>query len=567
MRFENDTYLWMIPVAILVIIGGWYLYRRHISRVRNALFLNENKTYSWWPLILGSLCTLLLCVSLANPQQGMESEEVESSSSDTYIILDISTSMQSRDIAPSRLDRAKAFALDLVDALKGDRIGLIYMAGNSFVQLPMTLDYGAVKLAINTASPSLAGTQGTDLGGAIELAMKQDEEEQKDRAAIIITDGESHSDGDLSVAAEASERHVQIYTVGVGTEKGGLIPYTNQRGIETYKMHEGKAIVSKLNLNTIKEIARKGGGQAYMINQGATAIKDIIKRISTLREYSGEKTVYTNYKSYFQYPLFIVIALLLFLWIKPLLKTRKALNVLTIILLLPMLAKGQNVHQSLKSGDEAYRSGDLKEAQKHYESAQSSEKGVYNLGNTLYQSDDKEGALQKFEQGATSADPEVRYRSTFNKGVLRYEQQDFQGAMESFKEAIKLNNSEEAKRNYRLSRRMVQQQQQQQQQSQNQQSKDNKEDQQQNKDQQQQENDNQEQDQQQQQDQNKEQDQQDQQEKQNGENGDQKEPLEPQKDLDKDEVNDLLKIAEEEEKKAQERLQRSGDTNKPEKDW
>lgn len=562
MRFEDNSYLWMIPVAILVIIGGWYMYRRHISKVRKALFLNKNTAYSWWPLIIGSICMLLLCVSLANPQQGMESEEVESSSSDTYIILDISTSMQSRDIAPSRLDRAKAFALDLVDALKGDRIGLIYMAGNSFIQLPMTLDYGAVKLALNTASPALAGTQGTDLGGAIELAMKQEDEVQKDRAVIIITDGESHSEGDLAVAAEAHESHVQIYTVGVGTEKGGLIPYTNQRGIETYKMHGGKAIVSKLNLNTIKEIARKGGGQAYMINQGATAIKDIIQRISTLREYTGGKTVYTNYKSYFQYPLFIVIAFLLFIWIKPLMKSRNALNILLFIVLVPMLGLSQNVHQSLKKGDEAYRSGDLEAAQKHYEGAQSSEKGVYNLGNTLYQSDDKERALQQFEQGSTSADPEVRYRSTFNKGVMQYEQQDFQGAMESFKEAIKLNNSEEAKQNYRLSRKMVQQQQQQQ--SQNQQSKDNKDDQQQqNKDQQQ----NQQQDQSQDQDQNKEQDQQDQQEKQNGEDGDQKEPLKPQKDLDKDEVNDLLKIAEEEEKKTQERLQRSDNTNKPEKDW
>lgn len=247
--------------------------------------------------------------------------------------------------------------------------------------------------------------------------------------------------------------------------------------------------------------------------------------------------------------------------------------------LLGQVAWTQNAHELLQEGDMMYLNKNYEEAEKLYDEASkvdASQKAAYNLGNTYFKKGDVEKAIEQYEKAARSPSDEVRYRSAYNKGVAQYNSQDFQGAMESFKEAIKLSDDEQAKENFLKSKLMVQQQQkqqqQQQQQNQNQQSKEDKdqqEDQEGSQSQQQSKEGEQEQGEQ-QNDQNDSSNEEEQSQDGNEGNdqnqasskGEQKEG-----ELDQKELQKLLDMAEDAEKKVQENLKRNNNNLPPKKDW
>ena len=176
----------------------------------------------------------------------------------------------------------------------------------------------AAELFVKSANPNLAGTQGTAIDEAIDLAMKAYEEEVRhQRALIIITDGEDHEGKAKAKAIQGAEDGLVIYTIGVGTENGTYVPYMN-RGVSEYKKdEEGNPVVSKLNVDNLQDIARSGGGEFYLVNQGEDAIKDLKSRLDRLQKREVEQKSFSEYNSYFQW--FLGIAFLLFLldWILP----------------------------------------------------------------------------------------------------------------------------------------------------------------------------------------------------------------------------------------------------------
>ena len=176
----------------------------------------------------------------SNPQWGTKKDKVKAQSADIFIAFDISQSMMAQDISPSRLERAKRFTEKLIRSLKGDRVGLIYFAGDAYLQMPLTNDYAAAELFIKSANPNLAGTQGTAIDEAIDLAVRAYEEDVKhQRALIIISDGEDHDEDAISMAKEGADAGLVIYTIGVGTETGAYIPFMNRGRTEFKKDDEG----------------------------------------------------------------------------------------------------------------------------------------------------------------------------------------------------------------------------------------------------------------------------------------------------------------------------------------
>ena len=226
--------------------------------------------------------------------------------------------MMAQDISPSRLERAKRFTEKLIRNLKGDRIGLIYFAGDAYLQMPLSNDYAAAELFVKSANPSLAGTQGTAIDEAIDLGMRAFEDGVRhQRAMIIITDGEDHEMRGVAKAAEGAENGLVIYTIGVGTENGSYIPYLN-RGVEEYKKdEEGQPVVSRLNVSSLQEVAKNGGGEFYLVNQGDNAIADIKSKLDRLQKREVEQKSFSEYNSYFQWFLSIGILLLLIEWLMP----------------------------------------------------------------------------------------------------------------------------------------------------------------------------------------------------------------------------------------------------------
>ncbi len=319
-RFEYTTYLlalWMVPVLILIYILYLRYQHKQLSRLGEQDLLNrlvKGKDPYRQHIRFGFLITAIasLILALANPQWGNKKEKVKAKSSDVFIALDISQSMMAEDISPNRLERSKRLTQNIIHALRGNRIGLIFFAGNAYLQMPLTQDYSAAQLFVASANTSQAGTQGTAISEAINLAQRAYEKEKPNqRALIIITDGESHDLDAIQVARDAHTEGLVIFTIGVGTSEGAFIPYKTNSGTQ-YKRDENDQVVkSSLNTSLIEELASVGGGDAYLIGEGNKIVTGIKKAIDRIEKQDVEQRAFTDYASYFQYLLALGLILIL----------------------------------------------------------------------------------------------------------------------------------------------------------------------------------------------------------------------------------------------------------------
>ena len=319
-QIEHISYLlglWLIPIMA----GIYYFYYRkrlkdlkqlavdssvekltaHISsKIRNAKAI----------LLLSSL--LFGIIALSNPQWGLTNEEVESKSSDVIIALDISNSMLCKDVAPSRLDQAKRITSEVIEALKGERIGLIVFAGEAYIQMPLTLDYAAAKLFLRNANPNQASTQGTSIDKVFTRALQVfDENDTNHKALIIISDGEDHEEKSLAAASSALNKGLICYTIGVGTEEGGFIPIF-ENGYERYKKDaEDNPIKTKFNPAFLKDVASAGGGKFFQKQSIDNIASSIKKEIDLLDKKLISTTSFKDYNSYFQLFAFLVFLFLI----------------------------------------------------------------------------------------------------------------------------------------------------------------------------------------------------------------------------------------------------------------
>lgn len=315
-RFESPEAFYF-----LLLIPVWFIGRYWSSGINKSrmLKLGESpfvlKLASSLPQqgtvnLLFSAGMIFISIAWANPQWGTKKERVQLEKSDIFIALDISQSMNAQDASPSRLEKAKRFMSQLVQSRKGDRIGLIFFAGNAFVQMPMTHDYAATEMFIRSADTEMAGTQGTVISEAITMAM-QNAEDDSQRALIIISDGEDHDEEALKAATQAAKDGWQIFTVGVGTPSGSLIP-VNHQGREEYKMDKGGNLVTSIpNMELLNQLANQGGGQFFNLNDdNFKIIQDLSSYLDMLKKRSIEVRSYTEYNSYYQY--FLAPAFLFF---------------------------------------------------------------------------------------------------------------------------------------------------------------------------------------------------------------------------------------------------------------
>ncbi len=272
-------------VLLLLIVIAYLLYRYVQSKntagignsaLRKLLTVNApqwspKNSMTWFAGLL-----VLLTFAIANPQWGHQQESVTVASSDIYLAIDISNSMNTQDIAPSRIERAKKLAEDIMTSRKGDRIGLILFAGSAYLQMPLTNDLGAAITFVRAINTQMAGTQGTAIGSAIKLATRNlQQKTPASRALIILSDGEDHEEDATDAAEEAADLNMKVFTIGVGTDKGGYIPMI-ENNRDGYKMDEnGEPVLSKVNFEALADIAASGGGKSYDIEQSQNVSNDI----------------------------------------------------------------------------------------------------------------------------------------------------------------------------------------------------------------------------------------------------------------------------------------------------
>ncbi len=324
--FEKIEYL----VLLVILLPIFFLYKDYITWRSQVMktFGEESLVAAMFPdfspkelrkkFILFSLAIICFVIALANPQGGKEQEKVRRRGIDILIALDISNSMMAEDVKPRRLDRAKQLIQKLSDKLKGDRIGLIVFAGSAFMQSPLTTDHTATKMFLKNVSPEMMSSNGTAIADAMETAsIAFEENNNTSKALIIISDGEDHEGEAESIAGQLMEKGIRIFTVGIGSVEGGIVPiYENgiKRGDKIGE--DGKMIVSKLNENTLKNIAEKGDGVYLHFGNESSDAQKIADALSRLGKNSSEEYQSTNKKSFFQWFLALGILFLFGIYYK-----------------------------------------------------------------------------------------------------------------------------------------------------------------------------------------------------------------------------------------------------------
>ncbi|MGC1514831.1 MAG: VWA domain-containing protein [Maribacter sp.] len=263
-------------------------------------------------LIVFSLALSLLVVGLVNPKIGTKLETVKREGVDIVFAIDVSKSMLAEDIAPNRLEKAKRLVSEIINQLASDRIGIIAYAGQAYPQLPITTDYGAAKMFLQSMNTDMLTSQGTAIDQAIALATTYyDDAEQTNRVLFIISDGEDHSEGSTVDAVEdAVEEGIAIYTIGVGKEKGAPIPLKRNGILESLKKdNQGETVITRLNEAILLEIANEGNGK-YIDGSNTDAAVELIKEeLLQMDKKEFEAKQFAEYKDQFQW--FIGAGLLL----------------------------------------------------------------------------------------------------------------------------------------------------------------------------------------------------------------------------------------------------------------
>ncbi|MFA5782568.1 MAG: VWA domain-containing protein [Bacteroidales bacterium] len=252
-----------------------------------------------------------LILALARPQTGSKLEKGKRKGVELMILLDVSNSMLAEDIKPNRLERAKQAISKLVDRLENDKIGLIVFAGKPYNQLPITTDYAAAKMFLTTVSTDIVPAQGTAIGAAIDMALKSFnfQDKTKNKAIIIISDGENHEDDAVESAKIAQDNGVYIHTIGMGLPEGSPIPI-GKSGVTTgFKQDaDGKTVVTKLDEQMLQEIASAGKGIYVRANNTEVGLNKIFDEIDKMEKKEFEAKIFSDYEDQFQF--FIAFALL-----------------------------------------------------------------------------------------------------------------------------------------------------------------------------------------------------------------------------------------------------------------
>lgn len=316
-RFENPDilyFLFAIPIFILIFIYTLTYKKKILNNYATTNLLNQLlKDYSpIKPIVKFSIWMLIfasLIIALANPQIGSKVEKVKREGIEIMFALDVSNSMLSNDIQPSRLERAKSMLNKLIDGLISDKVGLVVFAGDAFLQMPLTTDYSAAKLMVSTANTDLIGNQGTAIGQALELCKNSFSKDKKvSKVILLISDGENHEDDAVQMAKEISKQGIQIYTIGMGTPNGGPIPIGNNSFL---KDRDGNIVITKLSAELLTEIADVGKGKFIYGSAKFSEIESFLKEVAKLEKKEIEDIVYTDYDSKFYIFLWIALSLII----------------------------------------------------------------------------------------------------------------------------------------------------------------------------------------------------------------------------------------------------------------
>lgn len=351
----------------------------------------------------------LLVIALARPQVGERPGNLPHSGRDLLVLLDISRSMGSPDVTPSRLDAAKRAVTDLVAALPGDRVGLIVFGGNAFLQLPLVQDHAAFKLFLDAANNQYLYDPSTDVAQALKTAVATFEHEGShgSRAIILLSDGESQPEAIEEFTPKLEQERIPVIAIGVGTPEGGPVPADSQEAPEKWhRDHIGRVVNSKLEEGGLIRLARETGGAylRYRDGQGMGVLVDRIKAIEARKLNDAPAT--SEHADRFQWPLALALLLLCYEFLLIVAPPVRAGARATVALLLLVTAATMTLPGCSPATVEAHRGERLfaqdkfREAFIAFDRSSRKEGGIaveYDAGNALYRMSQYENAIKRFQ--------------------------------------------------------------------------------------------------------------------------------------------------------------------------
>jgi Ca-activated chloride channel family protein len=314
-RPEFLNLLWALPALGMFFFWSFRNRRKKLEKlIGTALAAKLTEEFSRGKAILKAFFIVgfffFAVLAAARPQWGTRLETVHRRGVDIIVALDTSYSMNTEDVAPNRLMKAREEIRKFIRRSEGDRIGLVTFAGDAVLQCPLTLDHGAIDLFLDISEPGMLPEPGTSLASAIETATKAFiGKEKKYKVLVLFTDGEDLEGQVDQAVREAKEAAVVIYAVGIGTPQGMPIPIRDSKGdiLEYRKDPQDKVVISSLDERSLAGLANETGGRYFRASTSESEIDSLYNDISGLEKKELESRLFQNYEDQFQYPLALAI--------------------------------------------------------------------------------------------------------------------------------------------------------------------------------------------------------------------------------------------------------------------
>ena len=291
-NLENLIYFIFPILSFILLIMGYEKKKKDLK----FLNISNNKKINFLKIFFITIGTILICISLLSPQKLIEEKEVERKGNSIYILMDTSRSMLTKDIYPNRIERAKTIAKNIILNLKGDKVGIIPFSDSAYIQMPLTDDYKIAENFINVIDTNLLSGGGTNIFEGLSIANKSFEEtETENKIVLVISDGGDTDDKTLDFI---KKNNLKVYSVGVGTNKGSVIPDNKKSGF--IKDEKGNIVVSSLNSKFLKEMSEISNGKYFEVNNLSDNTKEFIFNMETLDKSKIKDEKISIYEKYFQ---------------------------------------------------------------------------------------------------------------------------------------------------------------------------------------------------------------------------------------------------------------------------
>ena len=311
-------YLLFTIIGLVVLFLLVFIWKKHAqkrfsnSKVLKKLSPDRSFFKSWLKVLILSLAIANLSLALVNPKIGTKIETVTREGVDVVFAIDVSKSMLAEDIAPNRIEKTKQLVTQIINSLGGDRIGIIGYAGSAFPQVPITTDFSATKLFLNSMNTDMVSSQGTAIKEAIKMAETYyNDEDQVNKVLFILSDGEDHEGNISEIVNEAANLGIRIFTIGVGTAQGGPIPIKRNGILQHYKRDENnEQVITRLNTETLIDIAEKANGEYIDGSNTKEVVEKVTAILNGMNQKEFEAKQFTDFKDRFQWFLGLALFLL-----------------------------------------------------------------------------------------------------------------------------------------------------------------------------------------------------------------------------------------------------------------